>query len=287
MILMTRPLSGSTKRRVNGLAIAVATLILGGFLISATSGAAPNVSSASDTIDPAKFRLTFDETFKALDISAKGPGKRWIAHTPWNGDFGDAKFDDPGPDSPFSITPNGLAITARQDAQGHWHSGLISSMDEIGPAQTGFAQRYGYFEMCAKFPNGAGVWPAFWLIGQNRTHGTAEFDVVEFYGAFNNKFHTAIHVWRQNHNSYGLGQVVTVSPGTLSREYNTYGVLVTPAMINVYFDRHEIWSTPTPLEFRTPMYILADLALGGGWPINQLRSPQVMDIQYIRAYQIQ
>ena len=254
-------------------------------MIRSANSQPANASLDGDTIDPAKFKLTFAENFKTLDVSAWGPGTRWIAHTPWSGDFGDAEFDDPGPDGPFSISPNGLEITARQDAQGRWHSGLLSSMNTIGPAQTGFAQRYGYFEMCAKFPDGPGVWPAFWLISKDRTYGTAEFDVVEFYGAFNNKFHTTVHFWGNSHNSYGMGQVITVSPSILSRQYNTYGVLILPEVIKVYFNRHEIWSMPTPPEFRTPMYILVDLALGGGWPINYLQSPQVMDIQYIRAYQ--
>ena len=31
-----------------------------------------------------------------------GPA-RWTAHTPWNGDFGDAKFIDPGPDGNIEI----------------------------------------------------------------------------------------------------------------------------------------------------------------------------------------
>ena len=265
--------------------IGVGLLILVVIVLRSANGQPPNASVDGDTIDPAKFRMTFDENFKTLDVSAWGPGTRWIAHTPWSGDFGDAKFDDPGPGGPFSITSNGLEITARQDAQGGWYSGLLSSMDSIGPAQTGFAQRYGYFEMCAKFPDGPGVWPAFWLIGTDRRYGTAEFDVVEFYGAFNNKFHTTIHFWGDNHNSYGMGQVVTVPPGMLSRQYNTYGVLILPTVIKAYFNRQEIWSMPTPPEFRTPMYILVDLALGGGWPINHLKSPQVMDIQYIRAYQ--
>ena len=265
--------------------IGAGLLILVIIVIRSANGQPANASVDGDTIDPTKFRLTFDENFKTLDVSAWGPGTRWIAHTPWSGDFGDAKFDDPGPDGPFSITSNGLVITARQDAQGRWHSGLLASMDGIGPAQTGFAQGYGYFEMCATFSNGPGVWPAFWLISKDRRYGTAELDVVEFYGAFNNKFHTTIHFWGNSHNSYGMGWVITVPRGILSRQYNTYGVLILPEVIKVYFNRQEIWSIPTPPEFRTPMYILVDLALGGGWPTNHLQSPQAMDIQYIRAYQ--
>ena len=46
------------------------------------------------------YRLTFDEDFREpLSVSAWGPGTRWIAHTPYAGDFGDAGFADPEKDS--------------------------------------------------------------------------------------------------------------------------------------------------------------------------------------------
>lgn len=244
-----------------------------------------NAEADRETIDPSKMILTFDESFKILDASAWGPGTRWISHTPWNGDFGSAKFDNPGRNGPFKITPNGLEITATQDTEGKWHSGLLCSMDKIGPGQAGFAQKYGYFEMSAKFPNGPGVWPAFWLVGTDRSFGTAEFDVVEFYGQFDSNFRATEHFWGKFKNTYGSAHVVTVPAGELSRQFNTYGVLITPVVTKVYFDRQEVWAMPTLPEFRSPMYVLVDLALGGGWPINKLESPQLMDIQYIRVYQ--
>jgi beta-glucanase (GH16 family) len=239
----------------------------------------------ADAIDPSQMKLTFDENFKALDISPWGPGTRWIAHTPWAGDFGSARFENPGPNTPFTITPDGLEITARQDAAGKWHSGLLSSMDSDGPAQSGFAQQYGYFEICAKFPSGPGVWPAFWLVGTDRTRGTSEFDIVEAYGKFNSSYHITVHFWGKDHDAYGFGHVVKVPAGMLSTQYNTYGVLITPLVTKVYFNRQEVWETPTRPEFHMPMYVLANLALGGGWPIKDLHSPQVMNIRYIRVYQ--
>lgn len=239
-----------------------------------------------DTIDPSKMKLTFDESFKTLSVSPWGPGTRWIAHTPWHGDFGDASFDNPGPDGPFTITPEGLEITARKDANGKWHSGLLSAMDRAGPGQTGFSQEYGYFEMSAKFPSGPGVWPGFWLGGLPEPYGAPEFDVVEAYGKFNYAFRITIHFWGKFHNSFGFDHAVNVPPGLLSSQYNTYGMLITPIVTKAYFNRKEVWEFPTLPEFKTPMYPLVDLALGGGWPITGLQSPQVMDIHYIRVYQI-
>ena len=117
------------------------------------------------TIDLSNYTLSLDERFSTLNVSSYGPVTRWIAHTPWNGDFGDAVFTNPGPQGPFTVTSNGLNITAYQDAKGQWHSGLLCSKSAKGVGAAGFAQTYGYFEMRAKLPSGPGVWPAFWLVG--------------------------------------------------------------------------------------------------------------------------
>ncbi|MDD2875834.1 MAG: glycoside hydrolase family 16 protein [Acidiphilium sp.] len=237
------------------------------------------------TLNLSGYRMTFDETFSKLDISAYGPGTQWTAHTPWNGDFGDAIFGNPGPDGPFAITPDGLTITARKGANGRWYSGLICSVDRDGPGQQGFVQRYGYFEMKAKLPTGPGTWPAFWLIGQNKSKSASEIDVIEYYGAFDRYYHSTEHVWVKGKNQLLRTYMKEVPKGILSSQFNTFGVLIEPDRTRFYFDRQEYWSTPTPPEYDQPMYILVDLALGGGWPIDHLTSPQVMDIKYVRVYQ--
>src|SRR5690606_22264058 len=71
-------------------------------------------------LDLSGYRLTFEENFDTLDVSAWGPGTRWIAHTPWYGDFGDAKFTDPQPGFPFTIKDGVLRIEARKGEDGKW-----------------------------------------------------------------------------------------------------------------------------------------------------------------------
>jgi hypothetical protein len=241
--------------------------------------------TAAPPLDLSGYHITFDETFKKFSISPYGPGTRWIAHTPWHGDFGDAKFDNPGPNGPFSVDVEGLAITAHRDAAGNWHSGLICSMDKDGPGQQGFAQQYGYFEMKAELPSGSGTWPAFWLIGINKKPVASEIDVVEYYGGFNQYFHSVEHVWALGADQLQQNHLTHIRAGLLSSQFNTYGLLITQKTTNFYFNRSLIWSTPTPPEYRQPMYILANLAIGGGWPTHALKSPVVMRIAYIRAYQ--
>ena len=236
------------------------------------------------TLDLSHNALTFEDDFKYLDASPHGPDTRWIAHTPWNGDFGDAAFDDPGPLGPFAASRQGLTITARKDAQGRWHSGLLCSMDKDGPGQHGFAQRYGYFEIRAKLPDGPGVWPSFWLIGTQKQTSSAEIDVFEYYGQFPKGFHTVEHVWEGGKDRLHLDHVTDVSPGFFTSKFNSFGVLIDPDRTRFYLNREEIWDTPTPPEYRQPMYMLVDLALGGGWPLDKLESPATMAVDYVRVW---
>jgi beta-glucanase (GH16 family) len=242
--------------------------------------AAPVVASGP-TLSLNGYHVTFDDEFSTLSISAHRPGTRWIAHTPWNGDFGNAIFSNPN-SGVFSAGPNGLTITAFKDASGKWRSGLICSLARDGDATSGFTQEYGYFEMEAKLPAGMGTWPGFWLIGFNKSQYTAEIDVIEFYGGFPGLYHTTLHYW---HDRKGDERLVSVPPGILSSQFNRFGVLITPRTTTFYFNRQPYWSLPTPPEFQQPFYILANLALGGGWPIKGLTPPVKMQIHYIKAWQ--
>jgi hypothetical protein len=261
-----------------------AAIVLPALVCAAVIYGAPRPQAAT-VLDLSGYALTFDESFLKLNVSAIGPGTRWIAHTPWHGDFGDAVFDNPGPDGPFLSGVDGLSIVAHKDKAGHWHSGLLCSMDSDGPGQHGFAQRYGYFEMKAKLPSGSGTWPAFWLIGVNKSKTAAEIDVVEYYGGFDRYFHSVEHVWEYGNDRLHLNHLTQVPPGLLSRQFNTYGVLIGPDQTSFYFNRALIWSTPTPPEYQQPMYMLVNLAIGGGWPENTLLSPEIMQVKYIRVFQ--
>jgi beta-glucanase (GH16 family) len=143
---------------------------------------------------------------------------------------------------------------------------------------------YGYFEMKAKLPDGDGVWPAFWLIGVDKSHSASEIDVLEYYGKFPSYYHVTTHIWKKSGGT-AINSLIKVQPNQLTKQYNTFGVSIEPDVTTFYLNRRPVHSEPTPAEYRQPFYVLANLALGGGWPISRLRSEQHMDIEYITAFQ--
>jgi len=243
-----------------------------------THGAGP-----SKTLDMAAFHQTFFEDFRGrLDVTPAGPSK-WIAHTPWGGDFGDATFADPEPGFPFTTGPGGLAIIARKDRNGRWNSGLLSSTDA---QNRGFSQADGYFEARMKMPPGPGTWPAFWLVSHSDPTYHCEIDVVEYYGHGTGWYQIALHLWPKSP-SVKVGsqlETIKVPDHSLVETFHDYGVEITHDDIIFYLDRVEVARMSAPEAAHQPMSMLVDLALGSGWPIDKTPDPSILHVDYIKAF---
>jgi beta-glucanase (GH16 family) len=146
-----------------------------------------------------------------------------------------------------------------------------------------FSQEYGYFEMKAQLPAGQGLWPAFWLMP---TDGSwpPELDVMEVLGNDPTKLYTTVHTDQTgSHTMSTQGKVV----GDMSSGYHTYGVDWEADKITFYFDGKEVYQVATPADMHKPMYMMANLAVGGNWPGDADAStpfPANMNIDYIRAW---
>ena len=242
-------------------------------------------------LDMTGFRLTFDEEFDDLSVTSRGPngpgGSRWIAHTPYWGDYGEARFADPHPGYPFTTDHGMLRIQARRDERGTWSTGFLSSVDTKG---RGFAQAYGYFECRMRLPGGKATWPAFWIKGGEelrRKDGPLRtvpvYVIAEHHGAEGNRIHTEWQVYTPE----GPGPKMDVSHAVpdVTDDFHTYGCLVEPDRVSWYYDRTELRSVPAPDGNDEPKYILVNLAMGGGWPLDDdTPDPAHMFVDYVKVY---
>lgn len=249
---------------------------------------APAYGADATTLDLCDYKPAFTENFDAFRVAPRSlEGATWTAHTPWNGDFGDAKFIDPAPNGPFVVSNGELNIIARKGTDGRWRSGLIAAADASGK---GSGVRFGYFEARMRMPPGPGVWPAFWLASLKPAADTSpgtEIDVVEYYGHADTTYSSSLHVWYKGADkakSRHVTQRTTVPKGALVNDYHDYGVRVLPDTITFYLDRQPVWSQPTPPELQGPLYPLVNLALGSGFPIDQTPNPSVLSVKYVHLY---
>ena len=153
--------------------------------------------------------------------------------------------------------------------------------------------RYGYFECRAIVPEGKGLWPAFWLYGQNQKD---EIDFMEMKGERSHDIHVDVHLPNRKDyvkNTFGLkkdwggwvrmknqlvGQPVIYSgiwlPNSLT--YFVNGVPVS------HFDG----------DFETPMNIVLNLAVArDGFAFNpgpdaQTKFPATFTVDYLRVWQL-
>lgn len=157
-----------------------------------------------------------------------------------------------------------------------WTSGLIETNHS-------FTQTYGYFEMKAQLPAGQGMWPAFWLM---RADGAwpPELDVMEALGKDPTTVYTSVHTNETGtHTSQGLAENV----GNFASAYHLYAVDWEPQTITFYIDNKQVYQVATPSDMHSPMYMIANLAVGGGWSgATDASTPAVnqMNIDWIRAW---
>jgi beta-glucanase (GH16 family) len=188
---------------------------------------------------------------------------------------------------PDSFEFSGTALRIRSDARSFGGKSYTSgAMTSFGR----FAQTYGYFEMRAKVQEGRGLWPAFWLLPQNQSW-PPEIDILELLGEDPRTAHQTLHfndpakITAANPTGKTASGKAYTGPD-FSREYHTYAVSWRPEAMIFYIDgieRHRITSFIPAI----PMYILANTALGGTWPVEPdftTPFPAYFDIDYIRAY---
>lgn len=160
----------------------------------------------------------------------------------------------------------------------HYTSGLLCSAGT-------FEHTYFFAEMRAKLPKGQGIWPAFWLWASNEQR-PREIDVLEVLGHDPTTVHMTYHwgSWEKEEQdgSHYNGQDV-------SADFHTYGVDWSPEAIVWYIDGIERKRFSEAANIADePLYLLANLAIGGDWPGDpdeKVVWPVQMQIDYIRVWE--
>ncbi|TIU27342.1 MAG: glycosyl hydrolase family protein, partial [Mesorhizobium sp.] len=223
------------------------------------------------------FKLSFSDEFNTLDVVPNNGTGKWFA--PVHAPYGAATFMSPvGATNPFSVSDGQLTITMKQ-VDGVWQSGTMQTVNSTG---RGFAQEYGYFEMRAAFHGGAGAWPAFWMLSPDQTVPRVEVDIVEAYGGDPDGHHQAVHLSNKESHAW-KGNYTGLAGSMFDGTFHTYGARITTDWITVYYDGKELSRFPMSESFRTPLYMLASLAMNP-LEVERASGTYKMVIDYVRAY---
>lgn len=182
-----------------------------------------------------------------------------------------------------------LVITAKKEAAGNSQY-TSARMKTLGKK----SWKYGKIEASISMPLAKGLWPAFWMMGNNSEQASGEwprcgeFDIMEHINT-EPTIYGAMH-WQNGsevHEEKG-GQRNITNPAA----YHTYAIEWSSDSVkwlvdNIIYYRASI-SAAHQSEFHQNFYILLNLAVGGEWPghtIDESKLPAKMYVEYVRVYQ--
>jgi len=161
-----------------------------------------------------------------------------------------------------------------------------------------FSQTYGRFEARIKIPRGQGIWPAFWMLGNDIEKpgwpGCGEIDIMENIGKEPALVHGTIHGPGYS-GANGIGAAYALPDDQrFADDFHVFAVEWEPNAIRFYVDDH-LYATRIPTDlpqgtkwvYDHPFFLLLNVAVGGGWPGNPDPTtvfPQTMLVDYVRVY---
>lgn len=254
------------------------------------------------------WRLVWSDEFDGPAGSPPDPA-RWnydLGHGGNGWGNGELQAYTDSPENVFQDGRGNLVVRAIRDAAGNYTSArLQTGSPGASTHTTDLSWRFGRIAARMKLPYGQGVWPAFWMLGEN--FGTAgwptcgEIDIMEAFGTFHtsgNSTGGTAHGPGYSGGS-GIGKIYTFPAGqTIYDDFHVYSIEWRPDAVEWFVDGvsyHKITPASLPAGkqwvFNAPFFILLNLAIGGpttflGTPDKNAPFPaQDMLVDYVRVYE--
>lgn len=194
-----------------------------------------------------------------------------------------------------SIIDGNLVITAVPESFGgfQYTSSRLTTKDK-------FEFQYGRVDIRAILPEGQGIWPALWMLGENISSvgwpSCGEIDIMELVGHQPSTVHATVHHPNANGDHLFKGESTTLSGNNkFSDEYHVFSLIWQEDKMEFMLDDNIYYTaTPSslgsqnPYPFNHPFFFIFNVAVGGNWPGSPNAStqfPQQMIVDYIRVFQ--
>ena len=250
---------------------------------------------------PASYKLSWNDDFNGADGSSPDASK-WTYDTGVGGNgWGNNELETyTNRTKNAQIQGGNLVITAVKETYADPSDGVTRNYTSARLKTQGlFSQAYGRFEARIKIPAGQGMWPAFWMLGNNITSvgwpKCGEVDIMENIGKEPGTVHGSLH---------GPSTVGQTSDATASfslpaaqkfaDDFHLYAAEWEPGTIRFYVDstlyatfNSSQWPAGGTWVFDHPFFIILNVAVGGSWPgspDNSTVFPQQMLVDYVRVY---
>ena len=238
------------------------------------------------------WRLTWSDEFNEATNTPIDSSK-WV-HDVGGGGWGNAQleYNTNRVENSFQDGNGYLNIKAiREDYMGNQYTSARIKTQGL------FSQQYGRFEAKIKLPYGQGLWPAFWLLGNDiSTVGwpnCGEIDVMEFRGQ--NLYESTGALHGPNYSGGNSLYQIRYSAQSLAADFHTYAIEWSPSSIKWYVD-NDLFMEKSPSDlpqgstwaFDKEFFMILNVAVGGnflGNPDGSTVFPQTMMVDYVRVYE--
>lgn len=249
------------------------------------------LAAACEAVENPTWTLVWEDEFEGAAGQLPDP-QRWAFDVGGHG-WGNAQLEY-NTDRAENVSLDGsgnLAIVAREESyQGNGYTSARIKTQEL------FEQAYGRFEARIRLPVGAGIWPAFWMLGYDiDTVGwpeCGEIDIMEFRGQEPGVIHGSLH--GPGHSG---GQAVTqryaLPNGRFDTDFHVFGVEWDSESISWFVDgerynRVRSGDVSGRWAYDHPFFLLLNVAVGGnfiGPPNAATVFPQTMLVDWVRVYE--
>jgi beta-glucanase (GH16 family) len=272
----------------------------------ATAGADAPSSVTSQTFTPniPSGTLVWSDEFSNVTSANAQPNPLVWTYDTGNSGFGNSELENycawGSNTTPCSTAnPNAyvgtdgyLHIVAEQPLAGVYTSARMKTLGL-------FSFQYGRIEASMKLPESQGMWPAFWLLGNNiatiNWPACGELDVMEHIDGSNPENEGFDWVQGSIHGTGLSGGIQYHPSGFSAAGWHTYGMIWTKGQIQYYVDNpSNVYATYTSSAMAGtwpfdagPQFLLLNLAVGGSWPGSPDATtvfPSEVLVDYVRLY---
>ncbi|MFD9353211.1 ricin-type beta-trefoil lectin domain protein [Streptomyces sp. NPDC060031] len=261
------------------------------------AGRAPAAVADASAASAASVAVTFSDEFDGPAGAAVDGGK-WQIETGDNVNNHERQYYTAGNRNAALDGQGHLAITARRENPDNhqcWYGRCEYTSARLNTSGR-FTTTYGRVEARMKIPRGQGMWPAFWMLGQDIGQvgwpASGEIDVMENVGFEPATVHGTLHGPGYS-GSGGIGAGYTLPGGqAFADAFHTFAVDWSPNAITWTVDG-AVYQRRTPADlggrqwvFDKPFFVILNLAVGGYWPGDPDGStafPQQLLVDYVRV----
>ena len=256
-------------------------------------------SDAPIAADAGNWKLTWSDEFNGANGSAPDPSK-WTAET-GGGGWGNQEREYYTNDLANAVVQNGnlviTATTAGAAAHPCWYGQCQYTSARLVTSGK-FSQAYGRFEVRAQVPKGQGLWPAFWMLGQDIATAPwpacGEIDIMENVGKEPGKNHGSLHGPGYSGGNPLTGSYTLPGGAKLGDAFHLYAAEWETNVVRFYVD-DVLYETKTNVDvpaghvwvYDHPFFLLLNVAIGGqfpGEPDGTTVFPQTLLVDYVRVY---